>query len=134
MLSKEDYAVIKSLYQRGVYLKDIAVELEVHPRTVKRALQRGGAPKPERKHKSSKLDAYKAKVDELLANDVWNVMVILREIQQLGYSGGQSISLLTRHDTRMKHQRASLRAPHRSITHGVWLRCRRQYQWPDTQP
>ena len=91
MLSKEDYAVIKSLHQRGVYLKDIAVELEVHPRTVKRALQRGGAPQPERKHKSSKLDAYKTKVDELLANDVWNVMVILREIQQLGYAGGQTI-------------------------------------------
>ena len=91
MLSKEDYAVIKSLYQRGVYLKDIAAELEVHPRTVKRALQRGGAPQPERKRKSSKLDAYKAKVDELLAKDVWNVMVILREIQQLGYSGGQTI-------------------------------------------
>jgi hypothetical protein len=36
MLSKEEYAVIKSLYQRGVYLKDIAAELEVHPRTVKR--------------------------------------------------------------------------------------------------
>ena len=91
MLSKEDYAVIKSLYQRGVYLKDIAAELEVHPRTVKRALQRGGAPKRERKHKSSKLDVYKAKADELLANEVWNMMVILREIQQLGYSGGQTI-------------------------------------------
>jgi IS30 family transposase len=65
MLSKEDYAVIKSLYQRGVYLKDIAAELEVHPRTVTRALQRGGAPQSERKHKINKLDAYKTKVDEL---------------------------------------------------------------------
>jgi len=46
MLSKEDYAVIRSLNEHGVYLKDIAAELEVHPRTVKRALQRGGAPKP----------------------------------------------------------------------------------------
>ena len=86
-----DYAVIRSLYQRGVYLKDIAAEVDVHPRTVKRALQRGGAPKSERKQRSSKLDAYKVKVDELLANDVWNVMVILREIQQVGYTGGQTI-------------------------------------------
>lgn len=91
MLGKEDYAVIRSLYQRGVYLKDIAAELEIHPRTVKRALQRGGAPKRERKYKGSKLDAYKAKVDELLEKDVWNVMVILREIQQLGYCGGATI-------------------------------------------
>jgi len=91
MLSKEDYAVIQSLNQRGVYLKDIAAELEVDPRTVKRALERGGAPKPERKSRSSKLDPYKAKVDELLGEGVWNSMVILREIQALGYEGSRTI-------------------------------------------
>lgn len=91
MLGKEDYAVIQSLNQRGVYLKDIAAELEVHPRTVKRALQRGGAPKPERKPLSSKLDPYKAKVDEFLGEGIWNSMVILREIQALGYEGGRTI-------------------------------------------
>jgi len=91
MLSKEDYAVIKSLNERGVYLKDIAAELEVHPRTVRRALKRGSAPEPERKPRSSKLDAYKAKVDEWLGEDVWNAMVILREIQKLGYDGGRTI-------------------------------------------
>jgi len=91
MLRKEDFAVIQSLDQRGVYLKDIAAELEVHPRTVTRALQRGGAPKPERKLRSSKLDPYKAKVDELLGEEVWNSMVILREIQVLGYEGSRTI-------------------------------------------
>jgi len=91
MLSKEDYAVMQSLNQRGVYLKDIAAELEVHPRTVKRALQRGGAPKPERKVGPRKLDLYKAKVDELLGEGVWNSMVILREIQALGYEGGRTM-------------------------------------------
>jgi len=91
MLSKEDYAVIQSLNQRGVYLKDIAAELEVHPRTVKRALQRGGVPKPERKSGPSKLDPYKAKVDQLLGDGVWNSMVILREIQALGYEGGRTM-------------------------------------------
>lgn len=91
MLSKEDFAVIQSLHQRGVYIKDIAEELEVHPRTVKRALQRGGAPKPERKSRGSKLDPYKAKVDELLGAGVWNGQVILREIQALGYEGSRTI-------------------------------------------
>jgi transposase len=91
MLRKEDFAVIEALNKRGVYLKDIAAELEVHPRTVKRALQRGGAPKPEWKLRSSKLDPYKAKVDELLAEGVWNSMVILREIQVLGYPGSRTI-------------------------------------------
>jgi transposase len=91
MLSKEDYAVIETLNKRGVYLKDIAEELEVHPRTVKRALQRGGAPKPERKTGPSKLDPYKAKVDELLGEGIWNSAVILREIQALGYEGGRTM-------------------------------------------
>jgi transposase len=91
MLRKEDFAVIESLNKRGVYIKDIAEELEVHPRTVKRALQRGGAPKPERKSRSSKLDPYKAKVDELLGEGVWNSMVILRELQALGYEGSRTI-------------------------------------------
>ena len=44
MLRKDDFAVIEALNKRDVYLKDIAAELEVHPRTVKRALQRSGAP------------------------------------------------------------------------------------------
>ena len=91
MLRKEDFAVIQSLHQRGVYIKDIAEELEVHPRTVKRALQRGGAPKPERKLRGSKLDPYKAKVNELLGEGVWNGQVILREIQALGYEGSRTI-------------------------------------------
>ena len=91
MISKEDFAVMKSLEQRGIYLKDIAAELGVHPRTVKRALERGSAPVRERKKCTSKLDAYKARVDELMSKGVWNTMVILREIQAEGYAGSRTI-------------------------------------------
>jgi transposase len=91
VISKEDYAVMKSLDQRGIYLKDIAAELGVHPRTVKRALARGSAPVHDRKKRSSKLDGYKGKVDQLLSKGVWNVMVILREIQAEGYTGSRTI-------------------------------------------
>lgn len=87
MLSKEDFAVIKALKKRGVYSKDIAVELDVHPRTVGRALKRDGPPAGKRKKRVSKLDPYKAKVDKLLSENVWNAMVILREIQDDGYDG-----------------------------------------------
>lgn len=91
MLNKEDYAVIKSLKGRGVYLKDIAEELGVHPKTVSRALKRGGAPKKKRKKRGSKLDPYKTTVDRLLSEGVWNAVVILREIQTEGYTGGYTI-------------------------------------------
>ena len=110
MLRKEDFAVIEALNKRGVYLKDIAAELEVHPRTVKRALQRGGAPKRERKVGPSKLDPYKAKVDELLAEGVWNSQVILREIQTLGYEGkGTMLRLYIQPKRTLRSGRATVR-------------------------
>lgn len=91
MLRVEDYIVIRTLKKRGVYNKDIAAELGVHPRTISRALQRGGAPSRKRQPRGSKLDPYKAQIDHLLAEDVWNAMVILREIQAQGYDGGITI-------------------------------------------
>ena len=45
MLKQEDYHVIRTLHKRGVYQQDIAEELGVHPKTIRRALKRGGAPK-----------------------------------------------------------------------------------------
>lgn len=91
MLSKEDFAVIRALHQRGVYLKDIAEQLSVHPKTVRRALQRGGPPPTQRQRRGSKLDPYKATVDRLLGQGVWNAVVILREIQAQGYTGSRTI-------------------------------------------
>lgn len=91
MLSQEDYIVIKTLKKRGVYQKDIAAELGVHPKTVSRALKRGGPPEKKRKQRKSKLDSYKATIDQMLSEGVWNAVVILREIQALGYTGGSTI-------------------------------------------
>lgn len=91
MLTKEDYAVIKNLKKRGVYIKDIAAELKVHPKTVSRALERGGAPPKKRKERSSKLDDYKEQIDQLLQEGVWNAAVIYSEIKAAGYSGKTSI-------------------------------------------
>lgn len=88
MLSKEDFAVIQALKDRGVYQKDIAQQLGVHPKTVSRALARGSAPTRSRPPRGSKLDPYKPVVDGLLAEDVWNAVVILRELQAQGYTGG----------------------------------------------
>lgn len=91
MLKKEDFAVIKALAQRGIYLKDIAAELGVHPKTVRRALQRGSAPTPHPPPRGSKLDPFKPQVDQLLSEGVWNAVVILRELQAAGYTGSHSI-------------------------------------------
>ena len=91
MLKKEDFAVIQVLARRGVYHKDIAAELGVHPKTVSRALQRDTAPTPHRVRRGSKLDPFKPLIDRLLADGVWNGVVILRELQAAGYTGSRTI-------------------------------------------
>ena len=91
MLRMEDYIVIKALKERGVYQKDIAEQLGVHPKTVSRALRREGAPEKKRKKRGSKLDPFKPLIDELLTAGVWNAQVILREIEGRGYEGKSTI-------------------------------------------
>lgn len=92
MLTKEDYMHIKTKHDRGVYQKDIAAELDVSPRTVSRALKRGSAPSGRRPlAKTSMLDPFRPMIDELLADDVWNAMVILDVIRERGYTDGETL-------------------------------------------
>jgi len=92
MLTKEDYMYIKQKHDRGVYQKDIAAELGVSPRTVSRAIKRGSAPVGRRlEAKTSKLDPFKPMIDELLADGVWNAMVILDILRERGYDGGETL-------------------------------------------
>lgn len=95
MLKKEDFSVIKAMMARGIYQKEIADQLGVHPKTVSRALKRGSAPGKVRKAKPSKLEAYQPAIDRLLSEGVWNAVVVLREIQAEGYEG--EISLVRRY-------------------------------------
>jgi transposase len=91
MLRKEDFMVIQALAQQGIYLSDIAKQVGMHPRTVRRALDRGGAPPRRAGRRGSRLDPYRAEIDRLLAEDVWNAVVIYRELQAKGYTGRLSI-------------------------------------------
>lgn len=90
MLRREDWMDIQAKVEEGIYLKDIAAELGVHPRTVRRALQRGGPPTGKGPARPTKLDPYKEEIDRLLAAGVWNAVVIWREIEQRGYTGKAS--------------------------------------------
>ena len=110
MLKKEDFAVIKVLAEDGVYQKDIAEKLGVHPKTVSRALQRGSAPGKSRKKTVSKLEPYKRTIDRLLSEGVWNAVVVLREIQAEGYSGEISLIRKYVHPKRvLRSSRATVR-------------------------
>jgi hypothetical protein len=75
MLAPEDFMVIQALVKRGVYLCDIAEQLGIHPRTVRRALERGGPPARRGGRRGSVLDPYRPMVDQLVAEGVWNAVV-----------------------------------------------------------
>lgn len=92
MIRKEDWMDIKRGIEQGMYQKDIAEKLGLHPRTIRRALARGGPPSGTRpKARTSILDPYKPMIDDLIREGVWNTVVILREIQSRGYAGGYTI-------------------------------------------
>ncbi len=111
MLKKGDWMDIKALLERGMYYKDIAKELGVHPRTIRRAIARRSAPPGVRPgaHKS-KLDEYKPFVDELLREGVWNAKVVLMECRQRGYTGSYSVLRDYIHPKRpMRESKATVR-------------------------
>jgi transposase len=92
MLNKEDWMNIQAQIRKGVYQKDIAVQMGVHPKTISRALKRGGPPSGKRpRARRSKLDPFKPMIDQMLRDDIWNAVVILREIQTKGYTGKSTI-------------------------------------------
>lgn len=91
MIRREDYMKIEVLAERGVYQKDIAEEVGVHPKTVSRALKRQGAPKRAVEKKASKLSAYESQIEQLLSSGVWNGQVIWRKLQEAGYEGGYTM-------------------------------------------
>ena len=111
MLTKEDYMHITMQHERGVFKKDIAAELGVSPRTVSRALKRGSAPSGRRPlARVSKLDPFKPMIDELLAEGVWNVMVILAVLREHGYDGGETlIRNYVRPKRPLRHTRQTVR-------------------------
>src|ERR1700752_4291709 len=78
VLGLEDFMTIQALVKRGVYVCDIAAQLGVHPKTVRRALQRGGPPAPRRGRRGSLLDPYRPVIDGLVAEGGWKAVGIWR--------------------------------------------------------
>lgn len=91
MLRQEDYLMILLRRQEGVAIKDIAEEFGVHPKTVSRTIQRAGPAPRSRRSRGSLLTPYIWKLDALMANNVWNGRVMLRELQTLGYEGSYTV-------------------------------------------
>lgn len=92
MIDREDWIMIKDLRSRGCFIKDIATKLACSVKTVSRALKRQGPP-PARKVgvRKSKLDDFKSRIDQCLADGIWNAEAIYVLLVKEGYTGGKSI-------------------------------------------
>ena len=81
--------MIRKLREQGTYIKDIAAQVGCSVSTVRRAIRRNGPPPARRSGvRISKLEDFKATVDHLIQEEVWNVEVIYSVLREQGYRGG----------------------------------------------
>ena len=85
---------MKEIYElkgKGRSMRGIADDLSISRNTVSKCVHSTGVPKPKpRAKRGSKLDAYKEYIDGRLSDGLYNCVVLLREIRELGYDGGYS--------------------------------------------
>ena len=97
VLRGSDVNEIQELKRQGLSISQIGALTGFNRRTVRRYLTESAVaaePVPvygPRAERGSKLDAYKAYLDQRLQSGVWNAAVLLREIKAKGYTGGYSI-------------------------------------------
>jgi len=83
---------IYSLHAQGRPIREISRTLRVSRNTVRKYVRSDELPKPKpRPRRGSKLDPYRAYIDERLKQGVFNCIVLLRELRRLGYAGGYTI-------------------------------------------
>lgn len=91
MIAQEDYLVIHKLHALGYSITQIARELQLDRKTVRRHLRQGQPPRYVRGTRPSKLDPYRTWIRTRLAAAPLTARRLLRELRPLGYTGGYTI-------------------------------------------
>ena len=108
---------MKDLYEmrgQGHSIRGIARELSVSRNSVRKYLRSPGVPQTKRRPpRASKLDAYTGHIDRRLGEGLDNCVVLLRELQSLGYEGSYTI---LREHVRLRRPRREPRATMRFET------------------
>lgn len=90
MLNLEAWMQLQELYRQGMSQSQIARELRLDRKTVRKYLNQPPRPYPPRKRRARKTDAFVAYLRERWEQGVHNGAKLLREIRQRGYNGGGS--------------------------------------------
>jgi transposase len=90
MLNLEAWMQLQELYQQGMSQSQIARELGLDRKTVRKYLKQPPRDYPARPARTRKTDPYLAYLRERWEQGVQNASKLFREIQQRGYPGGRS--------------------------------------------
>jgi transposase len=92
MLNTEEWLLIKELYYQGFNKSEIARITGFDRKTVRKYLQQKTVPEPKKRPpKPSKLDPYKPYILEKLKEGLYTAARLFREIQEMGFDGGETI-------------------------------------------
>jgi transposase len=92
MLKVEHRFMIKTLYERGLCISEIAGITGHNRRTIRKIINGPVSPQPQkRKAKGSKLDPFVLHLKKRIDEDVLNCNKLFDEIQRQGYQGGKSL-------------------------------------------
>ncbi len=93
MKTRGEFFMIKDLRNQGMSISDIARELQMDRKTIRKYIEAPSAPRPaKRKKTKSKLDPFKDYLHQRMIEDqVWNAVKLLEEIKAKGYDGGKTI-------------------------------------------
>ncbi len=83
---------LHELQASGKSIREIARETGHSRNTIRKYLRADEFPEPRpRKKRTSKLDPFKSQLDQYLAKGIFNCKVLLRLLQEQGYSGGAAV-------------------------------------------
>jgi transposase len=92
MLKKEEWLLIQLLHSKGFCISKIARQTGFARKTVRKYLNRKTAPEPQKRPgRKSKLDPYKPYILEKLNEGPYSAARLFREIQKMGFDGGETI-------------------------------------------
>lgn len=92
MIDYQTYCQIRHLYtEKKLSFEQIARELNLNPKTVKKWARRESYQKAPQAKRTSKLDPYKGEIIRLLERHDYSAQQILQQIRERGYEGGHTI-------------------------------------------
>jgi len=93
MITRGEFFMIKEMYERRMSISDIARELGIDQKTVRKYIHSLNPPsKSKRKQRKSKLDPFKPYLQKQMFEDgVFNSEKLFLDIRQQGYTGGKTI-------------------------------------------